>query len=636
MDISKRPGHIILLIISQLLLMDSPVQAQIPGFTVGFEGFVKDSISTPSAREDTEGMDIISPTLKCEKEKNNHTTLELNIGDCNLYGGLMGYSRQLGNVQFSLHSGATHKLENQIKEHFRENYGTPLASDYSQYDTQDIRHNNGFVNAQLNYKINKTNSFSASAAWSKAMNIGDRAITYRTVGKNGVVEQESEKTIDIRADHNAYDGDFNYLLDFGKPGQKIKIITGFSGSTQTQDMENSHYYDLYPRLQNTRSFISDRKAKGMVEYTHPLNSTIFLHGGFSYNSQDFRNLFSSKSYDYASPEWTPDEELSNMFLHIQHINALFLEMNGSTNSWKGRLGLRAEHTLSIQNSKERKSTLSLFPSFSLFREMEEKHTFFVMYSRKINRPAMNMLNPFPDNYADELNIYQGNPALKPEFIHSFETGYRFFHPQWSGTASVFHRHLGEAISQIKRELNDSVLMMTYVNLHKASLTGCDLNGMLMPFTWWKISFSTLFFKTSLYEKSANSTIVRSRWAWQGNFTTLFRFPLEFEGQLAGYYQSKLPSVMGTYLSRYYVDVTISKNVMKGQGQLVFKISDVFDSYLYGLDLYATEDKGMGYRQSNRRKINSECFTLSLTYNINKKNQSLKTAKERFFLDNFEN
>ncbi len=94
--------------------------------------------------------------------------------------------------------------------------------------------------------------------------------------------------------------------------------------------------------------------------------------------------------------------------------------------------------------------------------------------------------------------------------------------------------------------------------------------------------------------------------------------------------------MGTYISRYYTDASISKKVLKGKGQLVFKISDVFDSYLYGLDLYAPDNNGLGYRQSNRRKINSECFTLSFTYNINGEKQSPETTKESFFLNSFEN
>ena len=75
--------------------------------------------------------------------------------------------------------------------------------------------------------------------------------------------------------------------------------------------------------------------------------------------------------------------------------------------------------------------------------------------------------------------------------------------------------------------------------------------------------------------------------------------------------------------------------MKGKGQFVFSILDVFDTHLFGLDLDALDDKGLGYSQSNRRKINSECFTLNFTYNLNGKSQSGKKGKENFFLDSFE-
>ena len=69
--------------------------------------------------------------------------------------------------------------------------------------------------------------------------------------------------------------------------------------------------------------------------------------------------------------------------------------------------------------------------------------------------------------------------------------------------------------------------------------------------------------------------------------------------------------------------------------LIFKISDVFNTYRYGLNLDAIDDNNYRYSQTNRRKNESRYFILSFIYNINGKEQQKKNQKENFFLDGFD-
>ena len=593
-------------------------------------------IGNPSAKYEAEGMSgIINVVLKSGQGKSNNTTLALNFGDCNLYGGTIGYTRNINDIQFFVNAGGSHKNENQVKKHYRGNYGNPVAPDYSQYDKQYGRLNNGFINASLNYKVNEKNDIGVSAVWSKAINPADRFINYKTIAKNGAVEQESDKAIGISLDNHAFDGDISYKLNFGKDGQQIKIFAGYSEFSQYQDMENRHFYGLSPELQNTRTSQLNKEGQGTLDYIYPLNKSVIFNGGYSHISQDILNHFTSESYDYASFSWKPDTGLENKFRYIQHINALFLETNVKKNLWESRIGLRTEHTQTSQNSEKEQSYLSFFPSFRFSGKMKENHTFYVTYNRRVNRPAIKMLNPFTDEYADELNTHKGNPALKPEFVNSFELGDRFSGKKWSGSAALYYRHIGQAISRVKIATNDSALVVTYMNLNNASLTGFDLISAFQPFKWWKITASANIFHTSLAGQSGKNIINGEKFAWEGNLNSLFRLPKGYTITLVAYYRSKLPSILGIYKERYYTNWAFSKKIMKGKGQFVFSILDVFDTHLFGLDLDALDDKGLGYSQSNRRKINSECFTLNFTYNLNGKSQSGKKGKENFFLDSFE-
>ena len=93
--------------------------------------------------------------------------------------------------------------------------------------------------------------------------------------------------------------------------------------------------------------------------------------------------------------------------------------------------------------------------------------------------------------------------------------------------------------------------------------------------------------------------------------------------------------MGTYIERYYVNIALNKKILKNKGQLVLKISDIFDIYKFGLDIDTIDDNNYRYSQTNRRKNESRYFILSFIYNINRKKQQEKKTKVNFFLDDFD-
>jgi hypothetical protein len=93
--------------------------------------------------------------------------------------------------------------------------------------------------------------------------------------------------------------------------------------------------------------------------------------------------------------------------------------------------------------------------------------------------------------------------------------------------------------------------------------------------------------------------------------------------------------MGLYLPRYQVDFALGKKLWNEKGMLIFKISDVFNSYRYGLDLEALDDNGYAYSQTNRRKNESQYFILSFTFNIDGKAVRKEAKKEQFYLDSYD-
>jgi len=230
-------------------------------------------------------------------------------------------------------------------------------------------------------------------------------------------------------------------------------------------------------------------------------------------------------------------------------------------------------------------------------------------------------------------MHVGNPDLKPEYVNSIETGTRYVFDKISGSASAYYRNIDQAISRVKSASNDSALLVTYLNLDNAKLLGAELSLSYKPFDFWSINASGNIFYTNLIGEYGPNKIDRTHTGWTANLANNFKLLAGIGFQVNGYYRSKLPDVMGTYIERYYMDLALNKKILKEKGKLIFKISDVFNTYRYGLDLEGIDESGYGYSQSNRRKNESQYFILSFVYNIDGKEKQKK--KTNYYLESFD-
>ena len=337
-----------------------------------------------------------------------------------------------------------------------------------------------------------------------------------------------------------------------------------------------------------------------LNYLQALSKSVHFETGYSFNNKDLMNDFSSESSS-NSGEWVDDIELENKFNYQEVIHAVYLDINAKLRYFELQAGMRGEFSENIQNKAQSGKYNNLFPSLSISRKIDDHITVFVGSNRRINRPTIKMLNPFAGEYADNLNRHRGNPNLLPEYVNSVEIGNRFVFKKISGMTSVYYRDINQAISRLKTASDDSALFVTYINLDRAKFIGGELSLTYKPFKWWSINSSSNIFYTNLSGEYDNNSVNNSRTGLTANISNNIKLPSEFSFQVSGYFRSKLPSVMGTYKERYYVDMAINRKILKNKAQIAFKVSDVFNSYRFGLYIDAVDPNGFRYSQLNKRK-----------------------------------
>jgi outer membrane receptor protein involved in Fe transport len=168
---------------------------------------------------------------------------------------------------------------------------------------------------------------------------------------------------------------------------------------------------------------------GKVDIEYPMKWTNLSFGGKITNSKA-KNTITSFNSGLVNSAIVSQPLTSNLFEYDENIEALYLSSNKKINDkWETQLGIRMEATQTISNSltlnqKTKNDYVKFFPSFFLSYKPNDKSTFNLNYSKRVDRPSFNDLNP-NQWFINPFQTIEGNPFLQPAFIDNFEFLYSY-------------------------------------------------------------------------------------------------------------------------------------------------------------------------------------------------------------------
>lgn len=159
------------------------------------------------------------------------------------------------------------------------------------------------------------------------------------------------------------------------------------------------------------------------KFTKPLNkNTKFELGAKASHVTSDSDL---KFFNYPDEVKSLDLRKSNHFIYKENIFAGYANFSTSLGEKiKVQAGLRAEKTDAegysvTQDSTNARNYLNLFPSLFITQKVNKDYQVTYNYSRRINRPRYESLNPFVF-YLDKYTYASGNPYLRPQYTNSFQ------------------------------------------------------------------------------------------------------------------------------------------------------------------------------------------------------------------------
>ncbi|MFO7524981.1 MAG: TonB-dependent receptor, partial [Ignavibacteriaceae bacterium] len=391
-------------------------------------------ITNPSARYDAEGSaGIININLKAQKDYSLSGILNLNSGTGDKYNGDFSFNYNVNGL--NLTGGLDYRdntFTNNQNISRTTSFENSLLYNNSNIDIRNKRRQYSFRGG-LDYTINPQNSLGLSIS-SGIIDINGSLGT-RTINQNindtrySVIRNNNDVPVNFFNSTFTY----QYKIDPAVNDMNFEFTYNYVGLTNDQLMfenESDEIYNPFSGTVNSTRFTNDSKrneGRSKLNYKHKMGEADVLETGLQVN-YSFRNFeLENRIFDSDLQDYVLDPQLTNTFDLRNNIYAGFISFNSAVAGFNYMLGLRGEYMDRNLDQKTlteayKLNKMDFFPSVNISRKIDE-HQIQLSYSRRINRPNENLLNPFPF-YSDANITTAGNPKLLPEYIHAFELNYQ--------------------------------------------------------------------------------------------------------------------------------------------------------------------------------------------------------------------
>jgi outer membrane receptor protein involved in Fe transport len=431
-------------------------------------------ITNPSARFSPEGTSgIINIVMKKDTKRGMN-------GSVTVHGGTVG--RHNENMAFNYNPGKFNLFGNYGYRHeHRSFFGTdtrqeasvtPGFGTSSRQDEHMSMHPDVYMGSVgLNYHPSEANTFELSGQYFKRYPIRHGTVTVVDRDSANVVIRDYDRIETGHENESQQDLTAAYEHDFPKEDHKLRIEATGTGSPE---LEINHFTNIYrtpgaPRgFDNSRANQKEQQGQLTIDYTNPLSKISKLEAGYAGELDRVDVDAYAETFDAVQDRFIEDPGKTYHFKVDQLVHALYSTLEHSLGDLSFMGGLRVEHATVKPKMVSKDSTittnyLGVYPTFHLAYKLSESGELQLNYSRRINRPEIDELNPFP-RYEDPRDVEVGNPHLKPENIHSVELGYQWRTKAVTLVPSVFYRYKYNGFTRVAQALNDTTLLRTMKNL----------------------------------------------------------------------------------------------------------------------------------------------------------------------------
>jgi outer membrane receptor protein involved in Fe transport len=582
-------------------------------------------VTNPSAKYDPDGTSgIINIVLKKNIRRGLNGNVNASAGTGNLY--TAGASLSMRNTRFNLYGNYAFSH----RDGYRNNF-----SDLSQSVGDSLLYlNQSRIGADLNIthtakvgmdvylKDRNTLSFSVSGNLGDRTRSGDQVNT-RYYNDYDTVAIWNRKTEDPNQ-NKSIDLSLGYEWLFKE--EKGSIV--FNAYESIGREANQGYYlqdTTYPysssvtdqRLFNNES---NNVTTISMDIVRILKKNWRSESGLKMIHRDMTMWSNSDQLD-ATGTYQSDTISNFNYAYAERIYSAYGQIGSQWKKLKFQAGVRLEYSSqrpSLLNTKQSYNNeyFNAFPSATLRYAYSSKGEISLGYSRRINRPNSNNLNPFT-SYADPYNLRMGNPALKPEYINSFDLGVDYTTKKVSITWAFYQRYTSSVIQRVKLFYENGTSAATFANIDNSISSGTELVFQYRPLPIWRNMLSLNGNYITYQNNSTNSNI---NWNNRGVVfggkisSTLELMKRTLILQVNARYNAPSVTAQGRMQPRGSVDFSVDKTLFDSKWGFGLRVTDIFNTQGFNFEVEQPL-----VRQNSEFKWETRRLIFSIRYTFGKTN-----------------
>ncbi|MDP2686858.1 MAG: TonB-dependent receptor [Aequorivita sp.] len=486
--------------------------------------------------------------------------------------------------------------------------------------TTEYENHNG--NVALNFTLDDKNSLSLTSNISVTP-----TIDYNNNGESFIYspQRQLDSTITTLSFVNYEKQNHTFALDYNRvlneKGATLVASANYIYYDNNQKQRvSSDYLLANGDFLSNNSFYTDSNQNSNI-ITGQADITSELWGGTLETGIKFSGIDTESRLNFFNTENnvnTFNNGLSDDFNYKENIYAEYINYQKEWEKWSFTAGLRGEYTdidaisrsLGQVNNQQ---YFDIFPSASFHYTINENNGIGISYSRSVERPRYQSLNPFK-YFITERNFTGGNPNLVPgiedkitlTIDHKDKLFFEFY-----------YQNIEKSLDVLTFQNNEnSTLERIDANLIKSYQYAFDITYFSPLNSWWWLHFqtSTFYLANEFYalqsaeEKYTNDTF--GQYLLLNNHFTLSK-NRTFTADLTGKYISSFVFGNRYFKNQSFVNISFRKDLWDKRASLTVGVDDIFDT----LDDMASTSKY--YNQDNYfySDLEYRLFRVGFRYNF---------------------
>jgi len=590
-------------------------------------------ITNPSAKYDPDGSSgIINVVMKKNLKDSFSGLINLTAGVNNKYRGDMNFNYRTGKWNFIIGADFTDTHDKGTRDMNQELFSADTITTRQTSGNGDMIRKGKSLKGGFDYTINKKTSFGMTAT------IGDRNFENTNIGLQHTFTNMGTRDSFMYLDNssirggNFWSSDFNFQHKFDKKGHEIQALFYVSGNDGT-DLEYQTRFNTDSEWQkidanavyirsNETSNQNEYRAK--IDYSMPLNEKDKFESGYQARIEKQDELFNFENSATGNDPWVNDPKYSSSFNYSQDIQSLYATFSHAGDGFSYQLGMRGEYTdRNISSIKSPEAhTLKLydfFPTLHFSQKLKNDFEFQASYSRRLNRPRSNDLEPFT-SFMDQYNVRIGNPDLKPEYTGSYELTILKRHKASFVSLESYYRNTMNLMTRIQTLGTDGIFVNTMANVNNDYSLGAELMANIEIKPGFRIIASGTLYNYWLKGAINGVNVDQSSTNFDSRLNLDMKLAKNTRVQLTGIYRGATASAQGTRDAMMFANIALKQDFLKNKLTATLQMQDIFGTMKFGGTTY-----GEGFRTNFKFQREPRVVQLTLSYKLN--NFKNKVARE---------